>query len=559
MDRNEAYRAAAEKGVIMLTEEEELKLLAPIDEHVGRIQRKIDELRTDGTDRVTALKTHMAVVKHNACYSEAEKARLLAEDKKSLGEAKAKEAENRGRVQSLVSEAVRYLDGHYDKDYLDRIASSCAAQARIENKCYAVEVAALKKQHLATLASMTDPAMKKEENYLHNNRMYDAELAHKAEIQAIRNRRHEAFMHRYHLIDLLRLSRFTFMEKEKMDWENYRFTFSGKRFFLANGLYIAILVLFAILCVVAPVVSRTSLLTIPNILNILEIASPRIFLALGVGGLILLGGTDLSVGRMVGAGMILSTMLMHKGPNTGTFFGVMFDFTGIPVWLRVILALLASCAFTTGFSVFSAFFTAKYKIHPFITSLATMLIIYGFMSFATKGVSFGGIESSIPEAIIPVIGGFPTIILWAAGAVFVVCFIWNKTALGKSMFAVGGNKEAAAVSGISVFRVMISAAVIAGILYGFGAWMECVRMMGSGSASYGQGWEAEAIAACVVGGISFSGGVGKIRGIVVGVLIFTAVTYALTVLGVDTNLQFIFSGIIIIAAVTIDCFKHKLR
>ena len=242
--------------------------------------------------------------------------------------------------------------------------------------------------------------------------------------------------------------------------------------------------------------------------------------------------------------MILSTMLMHKGPNTGTFFGVMFDFTGIPVWLRVILALLASCAFTTGFSVFSAFFTAKYKIHPFITSLATMLIIYGFMSFATKGVSFGGIESSIPEAIIPVIGGFPTIILWAAGAVFVVCFIWNKTALGKSMFAVGGNKEAAAVSGISVFRVMISAAVIAGILYGFGAWMECVRMMGSGSASYGQGWEAEAIAACVVGGISFSGGVGKIRGIVVGVLIFTAVTYALTVLGVDTNLQFIFSGII---------------
>ena len=355
--------------------------------------------------------------------------------------------------------------------------------------------------------------------------MYDAELAHKAEIQAIRNRRHEAFMHRYHLIDLLRLSRFTFMEKEKMDWENYRFTFSGKRFFLANGLYIAILVLFAILCVVAPVVSRTSLLTIPNILNILEIASPRIFLALGVGGLILLGGTDLSVGRMVGAGMILSTMLMHKGPNTGTFFGVMFDFTGIPVWLRVILALLASCAFTTGFSVFSAFFTAKYKIHPFITSLATMLIIYGFMSFATKGVSFGGIESSIPEAIIPVIGGFPTIILWAAGAVFVVCFIWNKTALGKSMFAVGGNKEAAAVSGISVFRVMIAAEV----------------------------------AACVVGGISFSGGVGKIRGIVVGVLIFTAVTYALTVLGVDTNLQFIFSGIIIIAAVTIDCFKHKLR
>ena len=81
-------------------------------------------------------------------------------------------------------------------------------------------------------------------------------------------------------------------------------------------------------------------------------------------------------------------------------------------------------------------------------------------------------------------------------------------------------------------------------------------MVGSGSASYGQGWETDAIAACVVGGISFSGGIGKISGIVVGVLIFTALTYSLTVLGVDTNLQFVFSGIIILAAVTIDCLKY---
>ena len=81
-------------------------------------------------------------------------------------------------------------------------------------------------------------------------------------------------------------------------------------------------------------------------------------------------------------------------------------------------------------------------------------------------------------------------------------------------------------------------------------------MVGSGSASYGQGWETDAIAACVVGGISFSGGIGKIQGIVVGVLIFTALTYSLTVLGVDTNLQFVFSGIIILAAVTIDCLKY---
>ena len=83
-----------------------------------------------------------------------------------------------------------------------------------------------------------------------------------------------------------------------------------------------------------------------------------------------------------------------------------------------------------------------------------------------------------------------------------------------------------------------------------------IRMIGSGSAAYGQGWEMDAIAACVVGGISFTGGIGKISGVVVGVFIFTALTYSLTTLGIDTNLQFVFSGIIILVAVMLDCLKY---
>lgn len=121
---------------------------------------------------------------------------------------------------------------------------------------------------------------------------------------------------------------------------------------------------------------------------------------------------------------------------------------------------------------------------------------------------------------------------------------------------VGGNPEAAAVSGISVFGVTMGAFILAGILYGFGSWLECARMVGSGSAAYGQGWEMDAIAACVVGGVSFTGGIGKISGVVVGVLIFTVLIYSLTILGIDTNLQFVFEGIIIITAVTLDCLKY---
>ena len=197
-----------------------------------------------------------------------------------------------------------------------------------------------------------------------------------------------------------------------------------------------------------------------------------------------------------------------------------------------------------------------FKMHPFISTMANMLIIFGLTTYATKGVSFGAIESSIPNMIIPKIGGFPTIILWAVAAVAIVWFIWNKTTFGKNLYAVGGNAEAASVSGISVFKVTVGAFMLAGILYGFGAWLECIRMFGSGSAAYGQGWETDAIAACVVGGVSFTGGIGKISGVVVGVLIFTALTYSLTILGIDTNLQFIFSGIIILVAVTLDCLKY---
>ena len=199
---------------------------------------------------------------------------------------------------------------------------------------------------------------------------------------------------------------------------------------------------------------------------------------------------------------------------------------------------------------------SMYMMQPFILTMAIMLIIFGLVTYATKGVSFGAIDSAIPNMFIPTIGNFPTIIILSVVSFEVIWFIWKKTKFGKNLYAVGGNPEAAAVSGISVFKVTLGAFILAGILYGFGSWLECNRMVGSGSAAYGQGWDMDAIAACVVGGVSFTGGIGKISGVVTGVLIFTSLTYSLTILGIDTNLQFIFEGIIILAAVTLDCLKY---
>ena len=545
----------AENSVI-ISAEEEAKLLKPIDEYVEKIQKKIDALRVDGSDKVNDLKNQIAIAKENKNLSKAQRDKIIENSKKELENAKKVEANNKEEIKKLIAEAEDYLAKHYKKDYYDVVNNSCKAAKAEENSRYEKVKADLKSEHQKKIASLKDAEEIKAEKYVLKNKLFDAQMAHESRMQEIKDRRHEAFMHKYHLIDLLRTSKFTFPQQRAQKLENYRYSFNLSQFLYKNGLYIVIILIFIALCIVTPIVKNTQLLTVTNILNILQQASPRMFLALGVAGLILLTGTDLSVGRMVGLGMVTATIIMHNGINTGAVFGHVFDFSAMAPTAKALLALLMCVIFTTVFSMIAGFFMARFKMHPFISTMANMLIIFGLVTYATKGVSFGAIDFAIPNTFIPQIGKFPTIILWAVAAVIIVWFIWNKTTFGKNLYAVGGNPEAAAVSGISVFKVTMGAFILAGILYGFGSWLECNRMVGSGSAAYGQGWDMDAIAACVVGGVSFTGGIGKISGVVTGVLIFTSLTYSLTILGIDTNLQFIFEGIIILAAVTLDCLKY---
>ncbi len=540
----------------VLTTEEEMKLRQPIDDYVGKIQSKIDKLREDGTDKVLSLQNHMDSLKRDRIYTKQEKEAKLAADQAELEKAKAVEAKNKDEIAKLISDAEAYINAHFDKDYYQAVNTSCMKEKVAAREKYQRKTAQLGQEHQAAIAKLSDHQEIKDEKYVYKNRLFDAKMELEKDLQQVKDRRHAAFSYKYHLLDLLRMSKFTFAETAAQKWENYKYTFNRRAFLLQNGLYIAIVLIFIMLCIITPIIKNTPLLTYSNVLNILQQASPRMFLALGVAGLILLTGTDLSIGRMVGMGMTTATIVMHQGVNTGLVFGHAFDFTGLPIGVRVVLALIACIVLCTFFTAIAGFFTAKFKMHPFISTMANMLVIFGLITYATKGVSFGAIEPSIPTMIIPKVNGFPTIILWAFAAIIIVWFIWNKTTFGKNLYAVGGNPEAASVSGISVFRVTVGAFVLAGILYGFGSWLECARMVGSGSAAYGQGWEMDAIAACVVGGVSFTGGIGKISGVVVGVFIFTALTYSLTILGIDTNLQFVFSGIIILVAVTLDCLKY---
>ena len=540
----------------ILTVEEENKLRKPIDDYVGKLQEKIDELRADGTDKVISLQSLIESIKRDKTLSADERNKEIASLQTELKKAEEVENANKEQIAKYISEAEAYIDAHFDKEYYTPVVLSCEEAKKQAKADYQTRLSHLAAEHKNNLSGLSDHQEIKDENYVSKNRLFDAKLEYEKHIQDIKDRKMEAFSHKYHLIDLLRMSKFTFMQNQTIKWENYKYSFNVKKFLLQNGLYLAIILIFIGLSIITPIIKGSHLLTYNNVLNILQQASPKMYLALGVAGLILLTGTDLSIGRMIGMGMTVATIIMHQGVNTGQVFGHAFDFTGLPVGVRVILALVVCIILCTFFTSIAGFFTAKFKMHPFISTMANMLVIFGLATYATKGVSFGAIESNIPDMIIPKLNGFPTIILWAVAAIAVVWFIWNKTPFGKNLYAVGGNPEAASASGISVFAVTLGAFILAGILYGFGAWLECARMVGSGSAAYGQGWEMDAIAACVVGGISFTGGIGKISGVVVGVLIFTALTYSLTILGIDTNLQFVFEGIIILVAVTLDCLKY---
>ena len=550
--------ATATQTSKILSAEQEAKLRQPIDEYVGKIQAQIDELRTDGTEKAVNIQNELDNLKRDRIYTAQEKTERETKLKAELAAAKAVEEKNKGQINKLIADAEAYLKAHYDSDYYQAVVASCKQEKVQAQQKYQATVEQLKKEHETALSKLSNQQEIKDEKYVHKNRLFDAKMQLDKDCQAIKDRRHAAFDYKYHLIDMLRLSKFTVGESLAQKWENYKYTFNRRDFLLRNGLYIAIVIIFIILCLIAQFGKKVPLLTVNNILNILQQASPRMFLALGVAGLILLAGTDLSIGRMVGMGMTAATIIMHKGINTGSVFGHVFDFTGLPVIVRVLLALVVCIILCTIFTTIAGFFTAKFKMHPFISTMANMLVIFGLVTYSTKGVSFGGIETDIPNMIIPKIGGFPTIILWAIAAVVIVWFIWNKTTFGKNMFAVGSNEEAARVSGVNVMATIIGVFMLAGALYGYTGFVEAARL-GSSTATLGLNYEADAISAAVIGGVSFVGGTGKISGVILGVFMMQLIISGMTFLGISGNITYIIKGAVILIACILDMRKYMTR
>lgn len=542
-----------------------------MDSRLDRYQEDLQLLMKDGTYKIRSLREEIIEVKHDKSVENTEKSSKLNELKHKLEQAKAIEHENRNKVKALSREAVDYSNSIY-KDHERKVFAEEDKKIEEAKKLFLVEKQSIKKECIDRIAKIKEDIGSnlniKEEiqvaKYEEKSHLIEARNKRVSSINNAKAIKNQTYIDHVQENRVLRGGKSSFKEDQVLKFKNYQASFSFNSFLLSNGLYIAILIFFVICIAIAPIKVNSNLFTIPNILTILEQSSTRMFYALGVAGLILLAGTDLSVGRMVALGSVATSLLLHKGTNIVTFFGMgPWNFDSIPMALRVIIALLSAIILCSAFSLFAGFFTAKLKIHPFITTLSTQLIIYGLLFFGTSGTPTGSIDSSIKDLIggrwvLGYIGRdlitFPKLIIPAVVAIIIAWFIWNKTVFGKNMYAVGGNSEAASVSGISVFKTTLLIFLMAGIFYGCGSFLEAFRA--NTSAGTGQGFELDAIAACVVGGISFNGGIGKIGGAVMGVLIFQGMTYALTFLGIDTNLQFVFKGVIIIAAVSMDSVKY---
>ena len=329
-----------------------------------------------------------------------------------------------------------------------------------------------------------------------------------------------------------------------------------KEFFLNNAIYFLI-----VIAVIYTYSQNSNFLSMSSIINIVSLAAANIPIAVGIAGCIVLTGTDLSAGRVVGLTACISASLLQSADYATRIFK---DLPVMPIVLVIAIVLLVGAVV----GCVNGFFVAHFNLHPFIVTLATQLIVYGLLLMylmlnGNNGQPLSGLDEGFKTFVkgsIIKVGGVPVpnYVWYAVVIIAVMWFVWNKTTFGKNMFAVGSNPEAANVSGVNVKKTIILVHTLAGAMYGLTGFIESARI-GSNQANTGQNYECDAIAACVFGGVSFVGGTGKISGVVLGVFILRIIFVALNFLSIDPNLQYVIKGMIILFACAIDMRKYMVR
>ena len=315
----------------------------------------------------------------------------------------------------------------------------------------------------------------------------------------------------------------------------------------------AIILLIALLAIFTWVNSQ-NFMSRDNVGNLISNVAPRFIIACGVSGCLITKGTDLSAGRQVGLAACFAAMMQQTLDYSARVVPWMPD---MPWFFALVITLaIMSCIGAVNGCVI-----AFLKVPPFIATLGMQTLVYGACQIITGNQPIGGFKESYRALASGNFFGnrfLPYLLLPALLVGLFMWFLYNKTRHGKYMYAIGGNENAAQVAGVNVSATLIRIYVLASVMYALAGFLIGSKAGGASTAT-GTGYELEAIAACTIGGVSANGGVGKVGGILIGVLVFEVLKICLQFLRFDPAYTFIAQGLVIIVAVALDLRKYLAK
>lgn len=299
------------------------------------------------------------------------------------------------------------------------------------------------------------------------------------------------------------------------------------------------LIILILLVLVFGVMSK-NFLTLKNLLNICTQNAYFIIAAIGVGLVMISGGTDLSTGQCISVIAVSVAAFMQ--------------WMNLPVPVAIILGIAIGAAL----GCFNGFAANLLKIHPMIVTLATMTMFQGISYTISGSKSFFNFDKAYTGIGQGYVGMVSIPIIIAVIIAVVIHFILEMTCFGRFIYAAGGNAEAARLAGINIKRIKVYVFMIAGVLYGIAAVILTSRG-GSANSTMGPGTEFDAITACVLGGVSFIGGEGNVKGVVIGCLILGVLSNGMQLAGLGIYIQYIVKGIILMLSIGYDTLQKQAK
>ena len=304
--------------------------------------------------------------------------------------------------------------------------------------------------------------------------------------------------------------------------------------------------------------TRNNFFSLVNLKNLLSNLSYRVIIALGISGCLIMRNNDLSAGRQVGFASCIAGILLQKADFANRLIrpdSPLYRWFAEPVNMWVLMIVLM-ILFAITFGLINGLVVSKLHVPAFIGTYGMQTVIYGICLIVTNAEPVGGIINEFTSMGSGFILGFiPNIAIIMLVVIALFYVLYNHTTYGKKMYAIGGNPNAAEVSGINTTKMTIVSYMLAAAMFALAGFVLAAKVGGT-TAGAGEGFELFAIAGCTIGGVSVSGGTGKVSGIILGVAVFEVLKIEMNFLGIATAWTYILQGIVIVIAIALDIRKY---